>query len=58
MARLLEAQAKAEQLFAEIEERGLVAPGEGERAVGDRVRDLANELFALMGVDAPWCRGR
>ncbi|WP_369269264.1 M24 family metallopeptidase [Streptomyces sp. R11] len=44
-ARLLDAQAKAERLFAEIEERGLVAPGEGERAVSDRVRDLANELF-------------
>ncbi|WP_406129728.1 aminopeptidase P family protein [Streptomyces canus] len=44
-ARLLDAQAKAEQLFTEIEKRGLVAPGEGERAVRDRVRDLANELF-------------
>ncbi|MFG3291356.1 M24 family metallopeptidase [Streptomyces sp. NPDC048179] len=44
-ARLLDAQAKAERLFTEIEERGLVAPGEGERAVSDRVRDLANELF-------------
>ncbi|MFI5794995.1 M24 family metallopeptidase [Streptomyces sp. NPDC051677] len=44
-ARLLDAQAKAERLFAEIERRGLVAPGEGERAVSDRVRDLANELF-------------
>jgi Xaa-Pro aminopeptidase len=44
-AHLLEAQAKAAQLFTEIEARGLVAPGEGERAVSDRVRDLANELF-------------
>lgn len=44
-ARLLDAQAKAALLFAEIEERGLVAPGEGERAVSDRVRDLANEMF-------------
>lgn len=44
-ARLLDAQAKAAQLFAEIEERGLVAPGEGERTVSDRVRDLANEMF-------------
>nr|WSY48981.1 aminopeptidase P family protein [Streptomyces sp. NBC_00886] len=43
--RLLDAQAKAEQLFREIEERGLVAPGEGERVVSDRVRDLANEMF-------------
>ncbi|WP_405945518.1 aminopeptidase P family protein [Streptomyces prunicolor] len=44
-ARLLDAQAKATLLFTEIEERGLVAPGEGERAVSDRVRDLANEMF-------------
>ena len=44
-ARLLDAQAKAALLFTAIEERGLVAPGEGERAVSDRVRDLANEMF-------------
>ncbi|MET8978197.1 M24 family metallopeptidase [Streptomyces sp. NPDC004539] len=44
-ARLLSAQAKAEQLFTEIGRRGLVAPGLGEREVSDRVRDLANELF-------------
>lgn len=44
-ARLLEAQARAAELFAEIESRGLVARGEGERAVSDRIRDLANELF-------------
>ena len=39
-ARLLDAQAKAVRLFAEIEARGLVAPGEGERAVSDRIRYL------------------
>ncbi|MFG2959823.1 M24 family metallopeptidase [Streptomyces sp. NPDC048291] len=44
-ARLLDAQGKAVRLFAEIEERGLVVPGAGERAVSDRIRDLANELF-------------
>ncbi|MGW6405248.1 M24 family metallopeptidase [Streptomyces sp. NPDC055134] len=44
-ARLLDAQGKAAELFAEIEARKLVAPGEGERAVSDRIRDLANELF-------------
>lgn len=43
--RLLHAQAKAAELFAEIESRGLVAPGVGEQAVSDRIRDLANELF-------------
>ncbi|MFJ4966668.1 M24 family metallopeptidase [Streptomyces sp. NPDC088729] len=42
---LLEAQAKAAELFAEVETRGLVAPGRGERAVSDAVRDLANEMF-------------
>jgi Xaa-Pro aminopeptidase len=44
-ARLLEAQAKAAELFAAIEDRSLVAAGEGERAVSDRIRDLANEMF-------------
>ncbi|MCS0639765.1 aminopeptidase P family protein [Streptomyces sp. LP05-1] len=44
-ARLLEARAKAVELFAQIEARGLIAPGESERAVSDRVRDLANQLF-------------
>ncbi len=44
-ARLVAAQAKAARLFAEIEARGLVAPGEEERAVSDRGRDLANEMF-------------
>ncbi|MFG2636909.1 M24 family metallopeptidase [Streptomyces sp. NPDC048362] len=44
-ASLLDAQLKAERLFAAIETRGLVAPGEGERAVSDRIRDLADELF-------------
>jgi Xaa-Pro aminopeptidase len=44
-ARLLDAQAKAVELFAQIERRGLIAPGEGERAVSDRIRDLADELF-------------
>ncbi|MFC8826655.1 M24 family metallopeptidase [Streptomyces sp. NPDC057137] len=44
-ARLLDAQAKAADLFAEIESRGLVAPGVGEQQVSDRIRDLANELF-------------
>ncbi|MFD0311259.1 M24 family metallopeptidase [Streptomyces sp. NPDC127119] len=43
--RLLDAQAKAVRLFAEMEERGLIAPGRGEREVSDQVRDLANELF-------------
>ncbi|MEV4946746.1 M24 family metallopeptidase [Streptomyces sp. NPDC053755] len=42
---LVEAQRKAVALFAEVEARGLVAPGSGEREVSDRIRDLANEMF-------------
>ncbi|MCX5193286.1 aminopeptidase P family protein [Streptomyces sp. NBC_00249] len=42
---LVEAQRKAAALFAEVEARGLVAPGAGEREVSDRIRDLANEMF-------------
>ncbi|MGW4650736.1 M24 family metallopeptidase [Kitasatospora sp. NPDC004289] len=42
---LVEAQAKAERLFAEVEGRGLVTPGRGEREVSDLIRDLANEMF-------------
>lgn len=43
--RLLDAQAKAVRLFAEVEARGLVTPGAGERQVSDQIRDLANEMF-------------
>ncbi|GAA1281524.1 M24 family metallopeptidase [Planotetraspora silvatica] len=46
-ARLLDAQAKAVELFAEVGERGLIVPGESERAVSDRIRDLANEMFGV-----------
>ncbi|MFI6445939.1 M24 family metallopeptidase [Kitasatospora sp. NPDC050543] len=42
---LVAAQKKAIALFAEVEARGLVAPGAGEREVSDRIRDLANEMF-------------
>ncbi|MCY0958740.1 M24 family metallopeptidase [Streptomyces sp. H27-H5] len=42
---LVEAQRKAVALFAEVEARGLVAPGVGEREVSDGIRDLANEMF-------------
>ncbi|MCF3961863.1 M24 family metallopeptidase [Streptomyces fuscigenes] len=45
--RLLDAQAKAEELFAEVERRGLLAPGETEQAVSDRIRDLADELHGV-----------
>src|ERR1700754_4141605 len=45
--RLLDAQAKAEDLFAQAAERGLLAPGRTERAAGDLIRDLANELYGV-----------
>ena len=44
-ARLLDAQASAIALFDEVAARGLVAPGQGEQAVSNQVRDLANEMF-------------
>lgn len=44
-AQLNAAQVKAEQLFAEVEARGLIAPGTTERAASDAVRDLAAELY-------------
>ena len=51
VSRLLDAQEKAAELFAEVESRGLIAAGTGERAASDRIRDLANEMF---GVDRFW----
>ena len=50
-ARLLDAQDKAVQLFALVEERRLVAPGVTERQASDAIRDLAAELF---NVDRHW----
>jgi Xaa-Pro dipeptidase len=51
--RLLDAQAKAAQLFDEIEQRGLIRPGVGEKELSDEIRDLAAEL---LGVKAHWHR--
>jgi Xaa-Pro dipeptidase len=45
VAGLMAAQENAIALFAEVEARGLVAPGAGERAASDRIRDLANAMF-------------
>ncbi|MFC0844194.1 M24 family metallopeptidase [Streptomyces noboritoensis] len=45
VAGLVAAQEKAIALFAEVEARGLVAPGVGEREASDRIRDLANDMF-------------
>lgn len=46
-ASLLDAQDKAVTLFAEVEARGLIAPGRGEREVSDQIRDLAAEMFGV-----------
>jgi Xaa-Pro aminopeptidase len=43
--RLLAAQANAVALFDEVVARGVIAAGQGEQAVSDQVRDLANEMF-------------
>jgi Xaa-Pro aminopeptidase len=43
--RLLDAQANAVALFDEVLARGVIAAGQGEQAVSDRIRDLANEMF-------------
>ncbi|HST82717.1 MAG TPA: M24 family metallopeptidase [Kineosporiaceae bacterium] len=44
-ARLLDAQAKAGQLFDAIVDRGLIVAGAREVAVSDAIRDLAAEMF-------------
>jgi Xaa-Pro aminopeptidase len=43
--RLVAAERHAVELFDEVTRRGLVAAGERESAVSDRVRDLGAELF-------------
>jgi Xaa-Pro aminopeptidase len=48
---LLDAQGKAARLFAEVEARGLIAPGRTELEVQHAVRDLAAEL---LGVEKHW----
>ena len=50
-ARLLDAQAKAADLFAAIEPRGIIAPGVRETEASDAIRDLAADMF---GVDRHW----
>jgi hypothetical protein len=43
--RLLDAQADAVALFDQVVARGIITAGQGERAVSDQIRDLANEMF-------------
>jgi len=51
VARLLDAQAKAAELFAAIAERQIITPGAREVEASDAIRDLAAEMF---GVDRYW----
>jgi Xaa-Pro dipeptidase len=51
--RLLDAEAKAAQLFDEIECRGMIRPGVGEHELSDEIRDLAADMF---GVTRHWHR--
>src|ERR1700722_13694052 len=50
-ARLLDAQAKAAELFAAIETRGIIMPGIREVEASNEIRDLAAGMF---GVDRFW----
>lgn len=50
-ARLLDAQAKAVELFAAVAERGVIASGMREAEASNAIRDLAAEMF---GVDRYW----
>lgn len=51
VAELLDAQAKAEDLFVMVRERGIIAPGMRETEASNAIRDLASELF---GVSRHW----
>jgi Xaa-Pro aminopeptidase len=50
-ARLLDAQAKAAELFAAIEPGGIIVPGAREIEASNAIRDLAAEMF---GMDRHW----
>src|ERR1700687_3647038 len=50
-ARLLDAQAKAAELFAAIEPRGITVPGVREIEASSAIRDRAAEMFR---VDRHW----
>jgi Xaa-Pro aminopeptidase len=50
-ANLLRAQARAVELFAVVEQSGIIAPGIREVQASNAIRDLAAEMF---GVDRHW----
>jgi Xaa-Pro aminopeptidase len=45
--RLREAQKKAEELFAAVRQRGILAPGVREQEASNAIRDLSGELFGV-----------
>ena len=47
VAKLLDAQSKAAELFDTITERGLIRAGARERLVSNEIRDLAAEMFGV-----------
>lgn len=47
VARLLDAQAKAAQLFGEVSTRGLIRAGITERTLADEIRDIAKTDFGI-----------
>src|ERR1700743_3261637 len=49
--KLLDAQDKAAELFAEIETRGIIRPGVTEVQASDEIRDLAADM---LGVKRHW----
>jgi Xaa-Pro aminopeptidase len=51
VAKLLDAQAKAAELFEAVEARGVLAPGVSEKAASKAIRDLAAQL---LGVRRHW----
>ena len=46
-SELLEAQAKAETLFHEVEARGLIRPGITEKTLNTEIYALAQEMFGI-----------
>ncbi len=47
IAALLDAQAKAHQLFLEIEKQGIIRPGRSESEINERIYMLAQQMFGI-----------
>jgi Xaa-Pro dipeptidase len=46
-AALLDAQGKAQQLFAEVEEKPLIRPGQSESEINESIYALAEKMFGI-----------